>query len=264
MVSTCAREVRTDIKPRYNFEEGKTVAYDFKVDVNMNVNAMIIQYSGDIKISGKAEMTPVSYVSNLGYRVNFIIRDLNVDGGDARVNAEIIKSVNLLRTWFSTFYITEYGKVTAFHQERPNAQLSSYANAVLPQFDDMEKLWNGYTVSTNYNVRESGRDDRYIAAYSHSRSIRNFDTLNLNVANKIGIDVFERDEYEKAVTPQKMGSAELNLTDIFNYIDGMLVSKTGDLFFYLTLSIRKGIFSYNISVSGRGDIELMLIETPVL
>lgn len=260
-LATCGgKTVRKDVKPTYVFKEGEVLTYALKANINVNANAMIFQYTGDITITGQLELKAKNFDTNYGTKIELTIRNIKVQGADSRVNRVVMVGLNQIRTMFATFYITPDGKTTGLHKGRPHPLVSSYLQTVFPKFDNLDKMWNQVTVSTNYKAKYGKQE--YTATFEQNTGIRGVDGQNMKIAHKMYIKVYEKEAYAKSVEPNTMGTVDISIDDIFDLAKNELTYKKADLEFYFTIPFRKGILVYNISVNGNGYIELKMVDEP--
>lgn len=260
-VFSCSKN-RPTIQPRYHFTPSEVLRYQTMGEMTLGVNAGLVKFNGNIQLKALLELKVESTNTTYGNFLRVNIKNVEVSGVSGKIKALVLKYVNYVRILFAGIYITDDGKVTILYKNQPHSGLSSYGQMIFSDFSDMNTLWNGQNIETNFNGKFQKQPVTIVTTIQSS--VGGLKSPNIQLSHHIDIATYDQKEYQKSSDPQSWGAFTADLHDTFNYLDGMLTLKDGEFNFDMSLPIRQGFFSYVISVQGNGSVSMKQIVNPVL
>jgi hypothetical protein len=250
--------VRKPVYPKYRFEIGKTLGYNISGNADLAVNGGFFTYSGKVSFTADLELTAVETNQN-GYLVTMDITNAEVTGSDDRIiNNAFYAGLDNIKKIFNSFTISETGKISVTAGQGTNVGMNSYAQVIFPDFSDMDSLSKGIDNSTNFPVWIQAQEYRMVL--EKKNGIKSETAEELAVGSQINFMTYTKDDFLKSVEPSSMGTFTLDFEDLFSLDSGKLKQKKGVMKVLFNLPIKDGMLTYMISITGNGEILMVLKE----
>ncbi len=260
LLTSCGnRNVREEIIPRYRFAMNETLAYKMSLNLDLTADAGLFRFSGNIGLTMDADVKAVA-TNQWGYKLQVAMRNPNVTGASGQVNTSVIAALNFIRNYLSTIYIQTNGKVTVPFEGNPHPGLSSYGQMIFPDFIDMPGLWAGTRTKVEFATKME--EKKFMEIMEIESHIARYEAPYLVIDRKVTVKIYDLESYRNSADPQEEGSAEINFTDRFDAVRGVLVSKDGYFFLSGAVRVSRGILGYTISLSGSGSFKMNLAGEP--
>lgn len=250
---------RQTVQPRYQLELNKTLTYQLSGNVDLNVDAGFLKYSGKVLLTADVEMTATD-TNEGGYKIQLDIKNPVLNGADQQLSAFFTIGINYFKNWLSTMLLSDRGRVTIMVGTNAVLGLNSYTQLLFPDFTDMDNIWVGNTETTNYPAKF--QDQLMTVVYTRMWKISKMEGFNLFLDSQYQFKTYDQNDFLKSVEPQPLGNMTLILSDVFNVLSGKMTSKNGKIQVAMNLVFRQDILSYIISVQGNGNFTLTLVDKP--
>lgn len=251
---------KQDVQPRYKLELNKTVSYKLTGNVDLNVDAGFLQYSGKVGLSADVDMTAVE-TNDSGYKIMIDIKNPALDTANQQLSAFFNIGVNYFKTWLSTMLLSDRGRVTVLFGTNVVIGFNSYTQLLFPDFTEMDNIWVGNTETTNYPAKF--QEQLMTIVYTRMWKISKMEGFNLLVDSEYQFKTYDRDDFLKSVEPQPLGNLTLTINDVFNIWSGKMTGKNGKLKLNMSMVFKQDILSYMISIQGNGDFAMALADKPI-
>lgn len=256
---------KVKVIPAYKFNIGEVLQYNLKMNLLINVDAGLFKYSGNIRLNADLIFKVVDKFDNL-YKIEVDIKNPNIDGANSQILSIIYRNLNLIRSIISTIFLSSDGKITIVNTNYLDNSYTLFTKYILPEFTDFENLKNYYKFETN--IISFVEEKKLLNKFSSEQQYFDIKDNNLILNNTINFLSYNYQDYYNSVEPENIGNITIDYKDVFNYDAGKFLKKNGNIKININfdnLSIKKGIFvfSYNLSIIGNGDFEILLINNYV-
>lgn len=261
VVAGCGnRTPREEIQPVYHWTNGQIYPYKITMNVDLTADAGLFRFNGAIGLNMDADLKPVG-TNQWGTKVQVGLKNPEVTGATGQVSSVVISALNFIRNYMSTIYIQTNGKTTALYQNAPHGGLSSYAQLIFPDFSDMPGMIAGRRTTSEFVTKmQETKMMEVIEVESHVERVA---SPFVFVTHHVVVRMYDYEEYQNSADRNELGALELNMTDKFDYVRGVLVSKSGYFFVNGAVKMSRGILAYTISVSGSGSFKMDEVTAPV-
>lgn len=253
--SSCGNQQK-EKKPFYTFSIGETNIYNISANLNASADMGFFKYSGKMGITGELTLRADRTNSN-GIRIIADIRNPKITGGDSRLNPSIYMSLNSIRGLFANFTMTPEGRKTQVMDRSPDAYSLAILDTLFPDFTDWPSYLRGRETRTNIAVSMQGI--AMVIVYNQSCTVTSINDRTLTMEQVLDIPLYEPIELEKSVDPRPQGRITIKMTDQYDLLRGMLISRSGTMEMTASISVKQGFLSYTFNMQADGTLDMKYV-----
>lgn len=262
LFASCGKTtVREAIHPQYRFEPGQVTGYKFVFSGDITADAGLFRFNGTVGVEMDGELKTVTS-NSWGWKNQLSMKNPKVTGATGQANTAVMSALNFVRSYLSVIYMQTNGRATVPFQNAPNEGLSSYAQIVFPDFSDMDAL-NGAGTHQKVEFGVKMQDKPMMEVVVIDSRIDRVNPPYLVLSRTASVKFYDVDEYRNSADPKPQIGADITMTDRFDYVRGVLVSKDGYFFVDGAVKMSRGILGYTISISGNGTFRMDEVVPPV-